>query len=466
MPRSEPARPVPMERLAIVAPAARTREALLAVAASGDVELDEPVGNGAGEGPAAEALRRAGLPAAPARRLAAAAPDLDRLVSDGQGELLRGEAELERVTAGAVERDGVRAWVGWCPGDRVPVLASELARVDSALVRLRRPAGAIPPTLLRPGTRLHDSFAPLVGTYGTVPYADLDPTVLAGVAYVAMFGMMFADAGHGLLILVAAAVLASGRIRRLAGLRRRWPFLAGAGLASAAAGVALGEFFGPTGLLPVLWLSPLDQPVKLLAAGVGMGAVLLAVAYVAGAVNRWREGGVKRALYAPTGIAGAGLFAGLGALAAGLYLGHWGIAGPGAAITAAALLLCAAGLYAGSGGGAAGVAQAGVQLFDLVLRVGANLVSFARLAAFGLTHAALGALVWTAAVALWQRGVVGMAGAVLVFALGNAVTFALEALVAAVQALRLEYYELFSRVFEELGRPFRPWAPPVEEVPR
>ena len=74
----------------------------------------------------------------------------------------------------------------------------------------------------------------LVETYGTVPYADVDPTVLAAVAYVVMFGMMFADAGHGLVLLALSAVLRAGRPRRLAHLRRMWPFLAGAGVASTA----------------------------------------------------------------------------------------------------------------------------------------------------------------------------------------------------------------------------------------
>ena len=51
-------------------------------------------------------------------------------------------------------------------------------------------------------------------------------------------------------------------------------------------------------------------------------------------------------------------------------------------------------------------------------------------------------------------------GAAVVFVVGHAVTFALEALVAGVQALRLEYYELFSRIFASEGRPFRPWQVP------
>ena len=96
-----------------------------------------------------------------------------------------------------------------------------------------------------------------------------------------------------------------------------------------------------------------------------------------------------------------------------------------------------------------------------MVRLGSNVVSFARLAAFGLTHAALGAVVWGATTALWLRGGAAVVAAVLVFLVGNAVAFALEALVAAVQALRLEYYELFSRVFEGEGRPFRPWHLPV-----
>jgi V/A-type H+/Na+-transporting ATPase subunit I len=119
------------------------------------------------------------------------------------------------------------------------------------------------------------------------------------------------------------------------------------------------------------------------------------------------------------------------------------------------------GLDASAGGGAAGAAQAGIELFDIVLRLGSNLVSFARLAAFGLTHAALGEVIWHAASSLWNDGPLGVGGAVAVLLVGNAVAFGLEGLVAGIQALRLEYYELFSRIFDSEGRPFRPWHVPL-----
>ena len=146
---------------------------------------------------------------------------------------------------------------------------------------------------------------------------------------------------------------------------------------------------------------------------------------------------------------------------AGWHVHQPALLGTGAFAAVAGLALALAGFLAGAGGGGAGLAQALVELADMVLRLGSNLVSFTRLAAFGLTHAALGLLVWEGTRALWHRGGAFTAAAVLVFGAGTALAFSLEALVAAIQALRLEYYELFSRVFVTQGRPFRPWHLPV-----
>lgn len=211
-------------------------------------------------------------------------------------------------------------------------------------------------------------------------------------------------------------------------------------------------------MVPAVWLEPLSQPIPLLAAAVGAGAVLMGGAYALGTVNRWREGGWRLALYAPSGIAGSALFLGLGMAAGGWYVHHGVLLAVGAITAVAGLGLAFAGFAADSGGGGSGIVQASVELFDLVIRLGSNVVSFARLAAFGLTHAAIGLLVWDGTQALWHRGGVLVLLAIVVFVAGNAVAFALEALVAAVQALRLEYYELFSRVFVTQGRVFRPWC--------
>jgi V/A-type H+-transporting ATPase subunit I len=297
-----------------------------------------------------------------------------------------------------------------------------------------------------------------------VPYADIDPSIVAGLSYAVMFGAMFGDVGHGAILLGAGLLIRSGRPRRLAALRPHWMFIALAGAAATVFGFAYGECFGPTGLVPRGLIAPMEQPVTLLVAGVVIGVMLLAGAYAIAIIDRIREGGLAVALYAPGGIAGALLFAGVGLGVAAGYWRLWWLGVAAGVVALAGVVLSYVGLFVSSGGGGAGVVQAGVETFDLVVRLGANILSFARLAAFGLTHAVIGWIVWTATTGLWSRGPAGAAAAVLVFAIGNAVAFALEALVAAVQALRLEYYELFSRVFQAEGRPFRPWHLAVEPV--
>ncbi|MFG2028735.1 V-type ATPase 116kDa subunit family protein [Streptomyces sp. NPDC048825] len=471
--RAEAAVPVRMRRVAVVAPEQALRESLVRIAEAGCVEIDL-AGDGGPDvrGPAATHLQR--LRAEPAQPvLSEAAPDLDALEREGRTDLLAGEAQLEERLGSAVRHGAIAALAGWCPEAEVGATAARIAGAGGALVPLRTPRGVDPPTLLTgagtapPGyaaTTVRRSFTPLVTTYGTVPYADLDPTMAAGIVYVVMFGLMFGDAGHGLLLVAIALLLRAGRPRRIATLRPLWPFVAGAGLAATVAGVAYGEFFGPTGVLPVLWLEPLEEPMRLLAAAVGLGAVLLAVAYAAGIVNRWREGGPVAALYATTGIAGAALYLGLAVIAGYVWLGQAAYGVVGAVIAVVGLGLAGVGLYATTAGGPGGAVQTGIQLFDAVVRIGSNVVSFARLAAFGLTHAALGAIVWDGTTALAGQGPVAVVAAVLVFLLGNALAFSLEALVAGVQALRLEFYELFSRLFEGEGRPFRPWHLPVEHI--
>jgi V/A-type H+-transporting ATPase subunit I len=465
MPWGESLEPVRMQRVALVLPRESLREVLVATATAGTVELD--VAGEAGIGPAARLLQRAAAEGDVAPALAAGAPDLDALAEAGRADLLAGEAQLEERAAASVPRDLVVGLAGWMPTVEVAPLADRLGPLGAAVAPLPTPRGVDPPTLVHTRGRLNRSFAPLMDTYATVPYLDLDPTVVAGLAFVVMYGMMFADAGQGALLVLGGLLLRAGRPRRLARFRTAWPFLLGAGISATVFGVLFGEFFGPTGVLPVLWVKPLEEPVLLLEVAIGVGACLLSGAYAIGTANRWREGGWRLALVAPSGLAGVALFLGLGLLLLGAYLPAGWLVAVGAAVAVLGLGLAYVGLLAASGGGGAGAAQAGVELFDGVVRLGANLVSFARLAAFGLAHAALGAIVWQGATGLWAAGGLLYLAAIVLFVVGNALTFTLQAVVAGVQALRLEYYELFSRVFVSEGRPFRPWSLPIspERVP-
>jgi V/A-type H+/Na+-transporting ATPase subunit I len=389
---------------------------------------------------------------APADRL----DDVLTLVATGDVQLegVAEDATVEEASGRALRHGSVAALVGWSPRGSLRSLADRIGPIGGGVAPLPLPRGIDPPTLVgrRGATGV---FQPLVDTYATQPYADLDPALFAGLAYVVMFGMMFGDVAHGALVTLGGLLMLTGRPPALARLRHLAPFVICGGLAAMGFGFAYGELFGPTHVVPTAWLAPLDHPTTLLAVAVAAGAALLAVAYVLGTINRFREGGAPAALLATSGLAGALVYLGLGTVGLGWYE-H---AGSGLVIGAA---LAGCGLlfgYLGCAAGGGGPVQALVELFDAVVRIGTNTISFARLAAFGLTHAALGSVIWSGTVGFWNRGPAFFVPAAVLFVVGNAVTIGLEGLVAGVQALRLDYYELFSRIFVGEGRPFRPWRP-------
>ena len=408
----------PMRRAAIVAPEHRLGAVLLEVADVGVFEPD-PLADGA--------------------------------------ELLPGEEALQQQSTNALRTDDCAVLPGWVPQGDVNMLRRRIEPLGGAVAELPVPRGVTPPSVHAEASK-GESLRPLVTTYATVPYRDLDPTLFAAVAYMVMFGMMFGDVGHGLFVVLAGLTIRRSGSDRIAKMRPAAPFLIGAGIAAMGFGLLYGEAFGPTGLVPTLWFRPLDEPEKLLVAGLVLGSILLAITFVLATVNRWRESGLSGALYDASGFGGALLFAGaaagLGAIAGSTsWLGVLAVS-----LLSIGGIVTFIGLLVAAGPGASGVMQAVVEMFDTVLRLGSNVVSFTRLAAFGLTHAVITTVVWDGTVALWDRsGIVMICAAILLFVVGNIAAMALSGLVGAIQALRLEYYELFSRLFTTMGRPFSPW---------
>lgn len=447
--------PLPMARVGLVAPTTRLRRVLVETADTGVFEPDA----GGNSAPVAEVDDSD----AAERLIETSVPD-EELEDAGRLDLLKGEERLRLLAGRAHKTAQCAVLTGWIPRPELDCLRSRLAHHGGAVVELSPPRGVTAPTAHgdRPSTA---ALRPLVSTYATVPYHDIDPTWFAAIAYVVMFGMMFGDVGHGLaLVALGAAALAisgkrTGRIRPAA------PFLIGAGVAAILFGFLYGEAFGPTGLVPTLWIRPLDQPETLLLAGLVGGSCLIALTFVLATINRWREGGPSLALYAASGVGGALLFAGAAVVIGGLVASLTWLWQLGLLVAAVGVVLTFTGYVFAAGRGAAAVGQASVEMFDTTLRLGSNVVSFTRLAAFGLTHAVITGVVWEGTMSLWDRSThVALAGAIALFAIGNLVAFGLGALVGAIQALRLEYYELFSRLFATQGRPFRPLHIPVERL--
>jgi V/A-type H+-transporting ATPase subunit I len=99
--------------------------------------------------------------------------------------------------------------------------------------------------------------------------------------------------------------------------------------------------------------------------------------------------------------------------------------------------------------------EGAVEILEVLMGFVANTVSFIRVAAFGLAHAALFLAVFGIADAIAASPLGGVLS-ILVLILGNIIIIVLEGLVVVIQALRLEYYEFFGKFFKETGTKFDP----------
>jgi V/A-type H+-transporting ATPase subunit I len=88
-----------------------------------------------------------------------------------------------------------------------------------------------------------------------------------------------------------------------------------------------------------------------------------------------------------------------------------------------------------------------------------NTVSFLRVGAFALSHAVLSYIVFRFTEELVNSGggPIGSVSGLLVLIFGNLVIIVLEGMIVAIQVVRLQYYEFFSKFFTETGVEFAPF---------
>jgi len=98
------------------------------------------------------------------------------------------------------------------------------------------------------------------------------------------------------------------------------------------------------------------------------------------------------------------------------------------------------------------ILQGFFELFEVLLSYFSNSLSFVRIGAFAVSHAAMMEVVLMLSGA--ESGHINWIGVVL----GNIFVMGMEGLIVGIQVLRLEYYELFSRFYTGGGRAFTPYS--------
>jgi V/A-type H+-transporting ATPase subunit I len=338
---------------------------------------------------------------------------------------------------------------GWVPAKALPSLrerlAESLALPFDMEVRdpLREERRLVPTVPTR--SRLLKPFALLVKQYGIPEYGEIDPTPLFAVTFLLMFGMMFGDVGHGAVIALAAWYWRT-KLKDFA-----W-FGVAAGISSICFGFLFGSIFGYEDVpwLPAIWMAPLHDPILMLKVALGWGIAFIVIACLLGIYNRIATGNLQGALFGPHGAVNLLFY--LGFLAGGYALATTGSFGWPAAL----VVIGSLGVLAGyqwrhlEGPTAERALIVFIETLDTVIVYLSNTLSFLRVSAFSLNHAALAIAIFTLA------DMLGTVGTALTLILGNLFILVLEGGIVMIQVMRLEYYEGFSRYFSGEGHAFAP----------
>ncbi|HSP16578.1 MAG TPA: V-type ATPase 116kDa subunit family protein [Thermoanaerobaculia bacterium] len=315
------------------------------------------------------------------------------------------------------------------------------------------------PILLRP-------FQKLVEIYGTPSYGEVQPTAFFAVSFLLMFGLMFGDVGHGLVLFSAGWCL----FRFFTQYLDYGILLMEAGGASAVFGLLYGSVFGFHGVVPTLWMEPLADLHRFMIVAIAAGALAVTSGLVINVINAWRSGNIREALYGPRGLMGAMLYWIALVIIARLFVPAT-LQVPAVVIivmTAAALVVLIAAkpftrrFEKRRPAPAVETAprwlillESAIELVDTLFSYFANTISFVRIAAFAAVHAGVFIAIFTIADTLARMPMGGMLS-VIVHVGGNALVILLEGLTVSVQVLRLEYYEFFGKFFRGGGEPYVP----------
>lgn len=350
--------------------------------------------------------------------------------------------------------------VGWVAASDVPDIERALAGEPDVLLVEEEPGiieKASPPIKLK-NLRIFRPFESFVGMYGLPSYNELDPTALFALTYILMFGIMFGDAGHGLVLAIAGFLYYRWKKADIGAV------VSLAGVASIVFGIMYGSVFGNETFLKehvgsVVLITPMEQINLILIATVALGVCIIFLSMFVNLLNAAKNRNWGQLLFHQNGVAGMVFYGSVLLLAVSILTGmvHVNTAVMAALIVVS--LLCIF-MKEPLGNLAAGkkdwmpenigdfILSNFFELFEIILSYATNTISFVRLGAFALAHAGMMSVVFIFA------DMAGAAGSWAVLVVGNILVMGLEGLVVGIQALRLEFYEMFSRFFTGDGRPF------------
>lgn len=355
---------------------------------------------------------------------------------------------------------------GWMPEDQAALFMDEIKKDPDVFVIVEdnhEEYFSEPPTKLK-NPKFFKPFEMFIRMYGLPAHNELDPTIFVALTYTFIFGAMFGDVGQGLCLFIGGALLYKLKKINLAGI------ISIAGIFSTFFGFMFGSVFGFEDIIEATWIRPISHmttlpfigklnTVFIVAIAFGMGIILLSMIFH---IINAKKAHDTEALLDQNGISGLVFY---GAVVLTVVLFMTGNPLPGTIVLVVMfgipLLLMMfkepitnkleKRLEHSEEGKIMFVVQAVFEMFETLLSYFSNTLSFVRIGAFAVSHAAMMEVVLMLAGA--ETGNPNWA----IVVGGNIFVCAMEGLIVGIQVLRLEYYEMFSRFYKGTGREFKPY---------
>jgi V/A-type H+/Na+-transporting ATPase subunit I len=356
---------------------------------------------------------------------------------------------------------------GFVPQKKFDALAKKISKDlngKALVIANELIADADPPTMVS-HNRFVKPFEEITKLYGLPHYDELDPTPIIAITFPLIFGLMFGDIGHGLLLLIGGVTLGT-LIKKGQAIKNVCWILASCGVGSIIAGILFGEFFGIQVFAP-LWFSPFDNVLMFLIFSLFVGVIQIVSGLVLEMVDFLFNHNVVDVVL--TSVPKIAIYLGSVSLVA-LYqldFGYW-FSGPILlAIVPFTVLVFGKPLFS--------VAKRltwnsieipseqtsfGQRLFesgDLVTRLLSNTISYTRILALLMAHWALILVVYTVAGLIGSASILTIILSGIIIVAGNIFVLALEGLIVFIHTMRLHFYEWFSKFYMGTGTPFTPF---------
>ena len=375
--------------------------------------------------------------------------------------------DVRRMAACTVsKKDTFYILCGWMDADDVEKFRNDIAddpkvvclvQEDEKKVNMEPPTKLKNPAFFRP-------YEMYVKMYGLPNYNEFDPTILVAITYSFIFGIMYGDVGQGLCLMIGGFLLYKKKHSDLAGI------ISMAGIFSTIFGFMFGSIFGFEEVIPALWLRPREEMITLpgvgsintiLVCAIVFGMFLTLVTMVLHIMNYSKQKNTEETYFGTNSFAGI-IFYGL--VVVMIILVFSGHTVPAASLFGVLIALSALAMFFKEpltkiiekekgpkieGGMVMFLVQGFFEMFEVCLSYFSNTLSFVRIGAFAVSHAAMMSVVLMLAGA--ENG--GSPNWVVVV-LGNLFVMGIEGLIVGIQVLRLEFYELFSRYYRGDGKPF------------